>query len=111
MGNGQERTIGTDHYSKVYSHVPYGSAEAWAEWRRTGYPNLLPAVNYNHDVSNILRNEKGADIKGYRRYPLPQTEHAVNSANVAKAIADDLKEMIARIRMFGGRENNSSSTD
>lgn len=70
---------------------PYGSAEAWAEWRRTGYPNLLPAVDYNHEVNNIERDGKGADTKGYRRYPLPQIEHAVNSIHVTNAIAEDLE--------------------
>lgn len=90
-GTDKNAQLGQIITQKYIAMFPYGSAEAWAEWRRTGYPNLLPAINYNHDVSNILRDEKGADIKGYRRYPLPQTEHAVNSANVAKAIADNLE--------------------
>lgn len=62
-----------------------------AEWRRTGYPNLLPAINYNHDVSNILRDEKGADIKRLQKISSASNRAAVNSANVAKAIADDLE--------------------
>lgn len=76
---------------KYIAMFPYGSAEAWAEWRRTGYPNLLPAIDFNHEISNIQRDANGADIKGYRRYPLPQIEHAVNSANVDKAITEDLE--------------------
>ena len=71
--------------------VPEGSAEAWAEWRRTGYPNLLPAIDYNHEIMNIQRGADGADIHGYRRYPLPQVEHDVNGANVEKAIGEDLE--------------------
>lgn len=78
----------TQKYIAMY---PYGSAEAWAEWRRTGYPNLLPAVDYNHEVNNIERDGKGADTKGYRRYPLPQIEHAVNSIHVTNAITEDLE--------------------
>ena len=69
---------------------PYGSAEAWAEWRRTGYPNLLPAIDYNHDIKNISRDSDGADIYGYRRYPLPPVEYDVNSANVTAIVAADL---------------------
>lgn len=78
----------TQKYIAMY---PYGSAEAWAEWRRTGYPNLLPALDYNHEVSNIERDTNGADIKGYRRYPLPPAEHAVNGEYVNEAIAKDLE--------------------
>ena len=75
---------------KYIAMFPYGSAEAWAEWRRTGYPNLLPAIDYNHEIMNIQRGADGADIHGYRRYPLPQVEHDVNGANVEKIIAEDL---------------------
>lgn len=84
---GQLGQIITQKYIAMY---PYGSAEAWAEWRRTGYPNLLPAIDYNHEVTNIQRNADGADMRGYRRYPLPQVEHDVNGANVTQIIAEDL---------------------
>ena len=76
---------------KYIAMFPYGSAEAWAEWRRTGYPNLMPAVNYNHEVNNIKKDESGADTNGYRRYPLPQIEHSVNTTNVDHAIKEDLE--------------------
>lgn len=76
---------------KYIAMFPYGSAEAWAEWRRTGFPNLLPAIDYNHEVNNIKKDESGADSFGYRRYPLPQIEHTVNTTNVENAIKEDLE--------------------
>lgn len=76
---------------KYIAMFPYGSAEAWAEWRRTGYPNLLPAVDYNHDVNNIKKDDSGADMFGYRRYPLPKIEYSVNTTNVENAIKEDLE--------------------
>ncbi|MCC7378204.1 MAG: SusD/RagB family nutrient-binding outer membrane lipoprotein [Chitinophagaceae bacterium] len=50
--------------------------EAWAEWRRTGYPILLPA-------SNPLN----ADGQIPRRQCYPQTEKDLNGANYAAIIA------------------------
>lgn len=76
---------------KYIAMWPYGSAEAWAEWRRTGYPNLLPAIDYNHDIINIKRDEDGADMYGYRRYPLPQIEYDVNRDYVQQAVTNDLE--------------------
>lgn len=75
---------------KYIAMFPYGSAEAWAEWRRTGYPNLLPAIDYNHEVTNIGRDASGADIHGYRRYPLPPVEYDVNSEYANAIAAEDL---------------------
>lgn len=87
----EKKQLGQIITQKYIAMFPYGSAEAWAEWRRTGYPNLLPAVDYNLDVNNIQRDKDGADVRGYRRYPLPPSEYAGNNANVIKAIADDLE--------------------
>lgn len=75
---------------KYIAMFPYGSAEAWAEWRRTGYPNLLPPIDYNHDVKSIDRDQKGRDIRGYRRYPFPPTEYKVNNNNVNHAVSSFL---------------------
>lgn len=75
---------------KYIAMFPYGSAEAWAEWRRTGYPNLLPAIDYNHDVTNISRDASGSDIHGYRRYPLPPVEYDVNGTYAGAIAVEDL---------------------
>lgn len=49
--------------------------EAWSEWRRTGYPNLTPALN-----------AATPDGKIPRRVVYPQTEQSFNNANLQAAI-------------------------
>ena len=57
---------------------PLGT-EAWCEYRRTGYPRLLPAVE---DKSGGT-----VDIKhGARRLPYPIEEYQRNNANLQAAI-------------------------
>lgn len=53
--------------------------EAWAEYRRTGYPILFPVVvNYsNGDIPTEL---------GIRRMPYPEREYNSNSTAVAEAV-------------------------
>lgn len=57
--------------------------EAWADYRRTGYPFLIPvAYSGNPDV----------DInRGPQRLPYPAAEYTDNLANVQQAVADYLK--------------------
>lgn len=53
-------------------------AEAWAEYRRTGYPKQFPMINnYSPDVDNQV---------GPRRIPFPPSEYLLNNANVKKAV-------------------------
>jgi hypothetical protein len=55
------------------------SNEAWAEFRRTGYPNLM----------RIPTNKSGGSVtteRMMRRIPFPQTEYAENQANIRKAV-------------------------
>jgi hypothetical protein len=49
--------------------------EAWSEWRRTGYPNLTPALNAATPDGQIPR-----------RVVYPQTEQSFNNANLQAAI-------------------------
>jgi hypothetical protein len=49
--------------------------EAWSEWRRTGYPNLTPALN-----------AKTADGQIPRRVIYPQTEQSFNNTHLQAAI-------------------------
>lgn len=51
--------------------------EAWANWRRGGYPVLTP-VNYFNNVTN-------GTIP--RRFTYPVTEAATNSANYSDAVS------------------------
>ena len=57
-------------YGQKYIHLwPYGSVEAFAEWRRTGFPSM----NNNFDVP--------------RRFPYPQNEISGNAENVPDVTA------------------------
>lgn len=54
----------------------YGQAfDAWAEWRRTGVPDLLPATDYLND----------GEIP--RRYMYPSTEASLNGTNYTAGVA------------------------
>jgi hypothetical protein len=54
----------------------YQGNEAWAEWRRTGYPVLTPAKNPLNPSGKIPRR------MGY-----PNTEQTLNKVNYDKAVA------------------------
>lgn len=58
---------------------PLGT-EAWSEYRRTGYPKLLPAVQ-NLGADNIDLNRHA------RRLTYPVEEYQSNSANLADAVS------------------------
>ena len=73
-----ERII-TQKYLAIY---PNGM-EAWSEWRRTGYPRLIPA-NTNISDKGVVTSDGHKD--GVRCWPYPQTEITNNSANVQEAI-------------------------
>jgi hypothetical protein len=68
---------------------PLGN-EAWAEFRRTGYPKLAPVVT---------NNSNGAVPTGsfIRRLVFPNTEYQQNAANVAEAV-----------RMLGGSDTQGT---
>lgn len=55
-------------------HLYMNGYEAWAEWRRTGYPILSPAPDNNN-------------IPIPRRQGYPVTEQGINSANYKAAVA------------------------
>lgn len=61
--------------------------EAWADFRRTGYPYLMPATETGNKSGGIITNlETGA-----RRMPYPTDEFISNKANVENAVATLLK--------------------
>lgn len=70
-----ERII-TQKWLAIY---PNG-CEAWAEFRRTGYPKLFPVVN--NDSNGTIDTEKQV-----RRIPYPETEYDTNPEEVAKGVA------------------------
>ncbi|MDB4591083.1 SusD/RagB family nutrient-binding outer membrane lipoprotein [Flavobacteriaceae bacterium] len=53
--------------------------EAWADYRRTGYPELIPARD--NLSQGVVQTERGA-----RRLVYPQFEYDGNQANVEKAV-------------------------
>ncbi len=69
----------TQKYLAIY---PDG-LEAWSEWRRTGYPRLIPA---NSNISNMGVVTSDGHKNGVRCFPYPQKELSENSANVQEAI-------------------------
>lgn len=57
--------------------------EAWADYRRTGYPFLIPVAYSGAPEVNINR--------GPQRLPYPAAEYTDNLANVQKAVSEYLK--------------------
>lgn len=54
--------------------------EAWAEYRRTGYPALFPVLN------NDSEGAVGSDLQ-IRRVPYPHDEYSTNASGVASGVA------------------------
>ena len=54
--------------------------EAWAEYRRTGYPALFPVMN------NDSEGAVGSDLQ-IRRVPYPHDEYSTNASGVASGVA------------------------
>lgn len=61
-------------------------SEAWAEYRRTGYPRLIPATAAGNKSGGVVDSNKGA-----RRMPYPQDEYVGNNANITTAVSQYLK--------------------
>lgn len=60
--------------------------EAWADFRRTGYPHLFPASDEGNMSGGKVSSEFGA-----RRMPYPHKEYTTNAENVNDAVANLLK--------------------
>ena len=85
--------------------------EAWADWRRTGYPRLMPAEYYTSDHGITQANVKA----GARRMPYPQAERNSNAANYEKGVAllsswegSGSKDDMATRLWFDQKTNNPS---
>ncbi len=72
----QERII----TQKWIANWPLGN-EAWADYRRTGYPKLLPATDEGNRSGGVVDSKKGA-----RRMPYPSEEYTSNTENVQHAV-------------------------
>lgn len=60
--------------------------EAWADYRRTGYPHLIPATPEGNKSGGVVDSDKGA-----RRMPYPTEEYSGNLENVNEAVSKYLK--------------------
>lgn len=60
--------------------------EAWADYRRTGYPKLIPTTDEGNMSGGTVDNKKGA-----RRMPYPSAEYIDNTVNVQYAVNNYLK--------------------
>ena len=72
---------------KWIANFPLG-VEAWSEYRRTGFPQLMPVL-----VNNSAGRVTSANMA--RRLPYPQEEYAENNANVTSAVSS----------LLGGTDN------
>ena len=72
---------------KWIAMYPYNSHEAWAEWRRTGYPNLMaPVENHSNGVITSVTQANGKDTGGMRRLPFSSKETTNNPTNRNAAV-------------------------
>ncbi|MGV4437876.1 SusD/RagB family nutrient-binding outer membrane lipoprotein [Ornithobacterium rhinotracheale] len=72
---------------KWIAMFPYGGQEAWAEWRRTGYPNLMPAKENNSGgIISTVTQVEGKDTGGMRRLPFSRSEYKDNPAYILQAV-------------------------
>ncbi|MFK8289840.1 SusD/RagB family nutrient-binding outer membrane lipoprotein [Capnocytophaga canimorsus] len=84
---------------KWIAMFPYGSHEGWAEWRRTGYPNLLPAVeNKSGGSVKTISQQNGKDTGGMRRIPFSTKEYE----------GSNLKNIQEAVNLLGGADNGGT---
>lgn len=74
----QERIL----IQKWIANYPLGN-EAWADYRRTGYPHLIPAT-----VSGNMSNGEVDSNRGARRMRYPLDEYVGNAQNVQNAVTN-----------------------
>ena len=87
--DGTEKNLERIITQKWIANFPMG-LEAWAEFRRTGYPELAPAID------NLSGGVISDNFRGLRRLRYPYTERNLNKSNYDKAVA-----------LLGGTDNES----
>lgn len=70
---------------KWLANFPYGM-EAWADHRRTGFPQFFTALD-NLSSSSFIGNVVNTPGRLARRLPYPQAQYRSNGANVAQAVS------------------------
>ncbi len=89
-GDNEELKLERIITQKWIAMFPNGQ-EAWSEFRRTGYPKVIPIVN-NMSAGKVSTN------KQVRRMTFPRSEYSNNASGVAEAIA-----------LLGGRDTGSTN--
>ena len=69
---------------KWLANFPYGM-EAWADYRRTGYPQIFPAAD-NLSSSGFIGSINNSFGRLVRRLPYPQAQYRNNNAFVSEAV-------------------------
>ncbi|MCC8035437.1 MAG: SusD/RagB family nutrient-binding outer membrane lipoprotein [Rikenellaceae bacterium] len=87
--DGDQKNLERIITQKWIANYPMG-LEAWAEFRRTGYPELAPTID------NLSEGVITNTARGLRRLRYPYTERNLNRANYDKALA-----------LLGGTDNES----
>ena len=79
-GGSEEEQLEQIITQKWIANYPLGM-EAWAEYRRTGYPELYPCIDNLSDCGV-------SSIRGMRRLSFPYTEAQNNTANYNQGVAE-----------------------
>jgi len=74
----QREQIGTQKWLALY---PSMSSEAWAEFRRTGFPKLYPRIN-----SSSANPDASTDAASVKRLIFPPSEQTVNAAGYKSGV-------------------------
>lgn len=69
---------------KWLANYPLG-LESWCDHRRTGFPQIFPAVN-NLSSSGFMGTVTNTSSRMVRRLPFPQSQYQGNNENVQKAV-------------------------
>lgn len=97
--NNDEQRLAKIITQKWIAMFPYGSHEGWAEWRRTGYPNLLSAVeNKSGGSVKTISQQNGKDVGGMRRLPFSTKEYE----------GSNLKNIQEAVNLLGGADNGGT---
>jgi len=87
--DGTEKNLERIITQKWIANYPMG-IEAWTEFRRTGYPELAPAID------NLSGGVIGNNFRGLRRLRYPYTEKNLNKGNYDAAVS-----------LLGGKDDES----
>ena len=88
VGGSKEQQLQQIITQKWIAGFPEG-LNAWAEYRRTGYPKLFPIPADNNNVQGEYLSGSSAELTkiGIRRLPFSYDERSANPAGLAEGVA------------------------